>query len=450
MAGKRRFFVETFGCQMNVNDSEKVTGLLLAAGLEPADTPETADCVFINTCAVRQKAAQKLDHTLGRLRRLKEQRPELKIAVGGCVAQLDRAGILQRAPHVDVLVGTRSFIRVPELLAKARAEPGVQVDLDRREDTLSIPPALVAHTNPVRAYVTAMEGCNHVCSFCVVPRARGPEICRSPEAIVEEVEAVVARGFPEVMLLGQTVNAYRHGNTDFSGLLHRVNAVRGLRRLRFTTSHPSHVGERMAEALRNLDRACPYLHLPVQSGSDRLLERMRRGHSRAEYMGRVELLRSRVPDLALSSDVIVGYPEERQEDFHATLELLDEVGFDSLFVFEYSPRPGTLAARQPDDVPKEEKRRRLIALNERQQAAQKRRHLSLVGRRQSVLVESAKSDGRVAGRTPHFRIVHFDGPASLVGRLVEVEIVGAGANSLLGALTSANGSLTGSSAVPIL
>jgi tRNA-2-methylthio-N6-dimethylallyladenosine synthase len=434
---KNRFFVQTFGCQMNVNDSEKVAGVLRARGHEPAPDAESADFVFINTCAVREKAAQKLDHSLDRLGWLKRQRPELRVGVGGCVAQLQGTDILERAGHVDVLVGTHNLLRVPELLDQAIEQKAPAVDLDRKADAFAVPDDMIAHSSPVRAYVTAMEGCNHVCSFCVVPRTRGPEVNRPPEEIVAEVESLVARGYPEVMLLGQTVNAYRHGNVNFPNLLARIDRVPGLLRLRFTTSHPEHVDHRMGEALRDLPRLCPYLHLPFQSGSDRVLESMRRGHTRAEYLETVAMLRGLNPDLALSSDVIVGYPGETQAEFEDTLAVLETVAFDSLFVFAYSERPGTGAARLVDDVPIEEKRRRLQVVLDFQQRRQREAHAARVGLTEAVLVDTVDGDGRVSGRTPHFRIVHFDGDATLVGRLVEVEVTGSGPNALVGRLSQA-------------
>jgi tRNA-2-methylthio-N6-dimethylallyladenosine synthase len=427
---KSRFFVKTFGCQMNVNDSERIAGLLAAEGMEAADEASSADFVFINTCAVREKAASKLYHSLHRLRHEKTKNPALRVGVGGCVAQLEGRAILERAPFVDVLVGTHNVHRVPELLRESR--PGhAGVDLDRKADTFSVPDDTVAHSSPVRAYVTAIEGCNHVCSFCVVPRTRGPEVNRAPERIVAEVESLVARNYPEVMLLGQTVNAYQYGDVDFAELLERVAAVRGLRRLRFTTSHPEHVSERTAEALA-LPKVCPYLHLPVQSGSDRILAAMRRGYSRAEYLEKVALLRGRVPGLALTSDVIVGYPGETEEDFEATVSLVEDVGFDGLFAFMYSPRPGTAAFRLVDGVPAEEKDRRLKQINDGQQCRQRERHRTLVGTRQEVLVDTLEGPGRVSGRTPHFRIVHLEGPESLLGQTVLCEIEGSGPNALKG------------------
>jgi tRNA-2-methylthio-N6-dimethylallyladenosine synthase len=451
MTAKTRFYIETFGCQMNVNDSEKVAGLLLAEGHVRAERPEQADFVFVNTCAVREKAAEKLYHALGRLKGLKKRNRSLKIGVGGCVAQLQGEEILARAPDVDVLVGTHNLARVPELLERARLESTLQVDLDRKADSFTIPDETVAHSSPVRAYVTAIEGCNHVCSFCVVPRTRGPEVCRPVDAIVAEVRSLVGRGYPEAMLLGQTVNAYRYAGIDFAGLLEKVHAVPGLLRLRFTTSHPSHVDARLARALRDLPKLCPYLHLPVQSGSDRVLGAMRRGYTRAQYVATAALLREHVPELALTTDVIVGYPGESEEDFAATVSLLEQVGFDGVFVFQYSPRPGTSAIRSADDVPEAEKARRFQVLNGHQQRRQAELNAARVGFREHVLVEAVDgAAGRLSGRSPHFRIVHFDGPAAWLGRIIEVEVTGAGANSLTGHASPRSASLTGVSTAPIL
>ena len=432
MQRKNRFFVETFGCQMNVNDSEKVAGLLLADGHQRAASAAAADFVFINTCAVREKASEKLYHALGRLKKLQRQRPELRIGVGGCVAQLEGERVLERAANVDLLVGTHNVASIPELLARVQRAGGVAVDLDRKADSFTIPDRTVAHSSATRAYVTAMEGCDHVCSFCVVPRTRGTEVCRPVAAIVEEVRSLVERGYVEVMLLGQTVNAYQYDGVDFAGLLSAVHEVPGLGRLRFTTSHPSHVDERFAQAMRDLPKLCPYLHLPFQSGSDIILESMRRGYTRAEYLEKVALLRAHVPDLALTADIIVGYPGETEEDFQATVGLVEAVGLDGLFIFSYSPRPGTSAVRLMDDVPEADKLRRLQVLNSQQQRLQAARNQARVGAAEEVLVDSVDGSGRVSGRSRHFRIVHFDGPDAWLGRILTVDVTGAGPNSLTG------------------
>jgi tRNA-2-methylthio-N6-dimethylallyladenosine synthase len=444
----KRFHIETFGCQMNVNDSEKVAGLLAAEGMEAAPRPEDADFVFINTCAVRERASEKLFHSLGRLRKLKRRGGDLTIGVGGCVPQLQGVAVLDRAKSIDLLVGTHTFSRIPEHLRAIREGGPRVVDLDPRADSLSVPPDKVARSGTVRAYVTAMEGCNHVCAFCVVPRTRGPEVCRSPEAIAEEAREALRRGYREIMILGQTVNSYRHGSVSFVDLLERIHDIPTLERLRFTTSHPSHVDRRLAAAFRHLPKLSPYLHLPVQSGSDRILSSMRRGYSAEGYHSIACLLREHAPDLALSSDVIVGYPGETERDFQATIDLVDAVGFEGLFVFAYSPRPGTTAVRVVDDVPEAEKKRRVRVLNEHQQRLQTARNRRFVGRIEEVLVDVAGPEGRLSGRSPHFRIVHLDGPPSLVGTVVHARIVKAGPNALVGEAVP-NDSLTGSSAAPI-
>jgi tRNA-2-methylthio-N6-dimethylallyladenosine synthase len=333
---------------------------------------------------------------------------------------------------VDVLVGTHNLSSVPDLIRRARAGEGRGVDLDRKADSFDVPDDAIAHSSRVRAYVTAIEGCNHVCSFCVVPRTRGAEVCRDPAAIVEEVRSLVARGYPEVMLLGQTVNAYRHDGLDFAGLLARVDAIEGLQRLRFTTSHPEHVDAGMARALRDLPRVCPYLHLPVQSGSDRILAAMRRGYTRRQYLDTVGLLRAHVPALALTTDVIVGYPGETEQEFQETVDLVDEVAFDGVFVFMYSPRPGTAAVRLEDDVAGDEKLRRLQVINSMQQRAQEHQNRARIGRRDHVLVDTVTQAGRVSGRTRDFRIVHLDGNEGMLGQTLDVEITASGPNSLVG------------------
>ena len=447
---KNRFFVETFGCQMNVNDSEKVAGLLEAEGYEAAASAQDADFVFLNTCAVRERASEKLFHSLGRLRARKQADPSFRIGVGGCVPQLQGEAILDRAKGVDVLVGTHTLANVPEMLERSRAGQGRQVDLDRKTDAFTVPSALIAHSDPVRAYVTVMEGCNHVCSFCVVPRTRGPEVNRPVADIVAEVEALVARGYAEVMLLGQTVNAYAYGDTDFAGLLRRVSAIDGLKRLRFTTSHPVHMTETVARTIAELPKVCPYVHLPVQSGSNAVLESMRRGYTSDSYRQIVARLRQYRPGLAVSTDLIVGYPGETEEDFLATVRLVEDLSFSGLFVFAYSPRPGTTAVRLADDVADNEKLRRLKILNELQQRLQVEQNARRVGTVEEVLIDTVGDDGRIAGRTPDFRIVHLDGPAEWLGRFVDVEILRAGPNSLVGRPTMGTSrSLTETSTVPI-
>lgn len=433
--GRGKYFIETFGCQMNVNDSEKAAGLLEAEGMQRVESVEGADVVFVNTCAVRERAAEKLYHAVGRYKGLKAQRPAMKIAVGGCVAQLQGKEILDRAPSVDVLVGTHNLPDLPRLLAESVNTGERRTALDSKADAFSVPTDMVAHSSPTRAYITVVEGCNHVCSFCVVPKTRGKEVCRSPDSIIDEVRSLLGRGYHEVMLLGQTVNAYRFGDVDFPELLRRVHDTDDrLWRLRFTTSHPAHVDERFARCFAELPRLAPYLHLPVQSGADSILADMRRGYTAAEYLERLALLRAHRKDLALTADVIVGYPGETDADFVATCELARAAEFDGLFVFLYSPRPGTTAVRRADDVPEIEKKRRFKVLNEQQQRQQRLRHQTYIGQREEVLVEEI-SDGQGKGRTPHFRLVHFDAPqeARLApGMRLDVRIDTAFPNSLRG------------------
>jgi tRNA-2-methylthio-N6-dimethylallyladenosine synthase len=432
---KGKYFIETFGCQMNVNDSEKAAGLLEAEGMERVESSAGADVIFVNTCAVRERAAEKLFHAVGRYKGLKAQNPALKIAVGGCVAQLQSKEIMERAPTVDVLVGTHNLRDLPRLLAESSESGARQSALNREADAFSIPPDVESHSSRTRPYVTVVEGCNHVCSFCVVPRTRGKEVCRSPESIIGEVRSLLDRGYNEVMLLGQTVNAYRFENTDFPDLLRRVHdADERLWRLRFTTSHPEHVDEKFARCFADMPRLAPYLHLPVQSGSDAILADMRRGYTAGEYLEGLALLRTHRSDLALTADVIVGYPGETEEDFEATCRLVREAHFDGLFVFLYSPRPGTTAIRKADDIPEAEKKRRFKVLNEQQQRQQRLRHQGYVGRVEEVLVEEV-TNGEGKGRTPHFRLVHFDAPSSAnapPGTRLGVRITTAFPNSLRG------------------
>ena len=430
-----KYFIETFGCQMNVNDSEKAEGLLAGSGLERAEGADRADVIFINTCAVRERAAEKLFHMVGRYKALKAQNPTLRIAVGGCVAQLQGKEILERAPAVDVLVGTHNLRDLPGLLTQSRASGERAFALDRKADAFAIPAEVVAHSSKTRAYVTVVEGCNHVCSFCVVPKTRGTEVCRSPESILAEVRSLTERGYHEVMLLGQTVNSYRFGGVDFPDLLRLVHDEdERLWRLRFTTSHPEHVNEKFARCFADLPRLAPYLHLPVQSGADTILADMRRGYTSREYLGRLALLRSCRPDLTLTADVIVGYPGETEEDFAATCRLVGTAHYEGLFIFLYSPRPGTTAVRKADDVSEAEKKRRFKVLNEQQQRRQRLQNQARVGGVEDVLVEEIVS-GEAKGRTPHFRLVHFEVPNARPvepGMRVGVRVTEAFPNSLRG------------------
>lgn len=424
---------------MNVNDSERLTGMLEAAGWESAVDASRADLVFLNTCAVREKAESKLFSELGRISPAEpgngQRRPV--VAVGGCVAQLRGMDLLARGVPIDILIGPRSLAQLPGLAREALAsrDGSPQVALDRpAQEVFGGGRAPAKPSSLCRALVTVMEGCNQVCSFCVVPRTRGTEIFRPPNEVLGEVQHCVASGMAEVVLLGQTVNAYRWDGLDFAGLLAKVASVPGLRRLRFATSHPRYLTASLNTAFATLPNLCPHLHLPVQSGSNRTLASMRRGYDRDDYLRKVEALRRAAPGVAIWSDVIVGYPGETEDDFRETLDLLRAATFEGLFSFSYSPRPGTVAARVADDVPPALKRERLTRVNELQQSLQREKNRQRIGKRESVLFETVGRDGRLKGRSPHNRVVHCAGSAAMVGRIAEVDVVSAGPNSLVGRL----------------
>jgi tRNA-2-methylthio-N6-dimethylallyladenosine synthase len=442
-----RYLVQTFGCQMNVHDSERMQDVLRAAGGVAVETAEEADLVVFNTCSVREKAEQKLRSEVGKLAPLKRARPELVIAVAGCVAQQEGEKLLERVRHVDLVVGPDN---VPELPALVMEQLGGAPPLARTEFDLAAPRFLTASPSPgqapVIALVTTMKGCDERCSFCIVPYTRGPERYRPAREIVEEIGRFVDAGSREVLLLGQTVDSFRDASlpppesddpdeTQFPHLLRRIaEQAPALARLRYTSPHPRHATESLSRAHAELDVLARHVHLPVQSGSDRVLRRMIRRYTRAEYVARAERLMRARPGLTLSTDVIVGFPGETEDDFAQTLSLVREVGFVSLFGFKYSPRPYTPALRLKDDVAEEVKSERLARLFEVVEAQGAAHLASLVGTRQKVLVEGASKAGRsVQGRTERNEIVHVDGPAALVGRVVEVEVTRANKHSLLGA-----------------
>lgn len=434
----RKYLIETFGCQMNVHDSERFAGLLEAAGYEAALGLGDADLVVLNTCSVRERAAEKLFSRLGEVRlaaRADGGRP--MIAVAGCVAQQEGQAILRRAPYVDVIVGTQAARQLPALVEEALASGRAQLDLDRYED-VSFPLGVARRGDPVKAYVTILEGCNDHCAFCVVPSTRGRERMRAKAEILADVEEAVGGGRKEIQLLGQIVNHYQAPDDpacDFPALLEAVDAVRGVERIRFASPHPRHASERLVAAIRDLPHVCKHVHLPVQSGSTRVLHLMRRRHTREDYLHLVDALRAAVPDIAISTDVIVGFPGETPADFDATLSLAAAVRFSSMFSFKYSERPNTLAAlRMPDEVGEEEKGRRLTALQDLQREIQFEGHRAAVGRVYGVLVDSVsrRRAHEVAGRTTGNVVVNLPGPREWLGRTLDVRIVAAGPNSLKG------------------
>jgi tRNA-2-methylthio-N6-dimethylallyladenosine synthase len=424
----------TYGCQMNEYDSERVAGLLGKQQYDLTDHPDEADLILINTCAIREKAEEKVFSKLGQLRDLKQKNPSLLIGVMGCMAQLQREKIQERAPYVDLVFGSPAIARVGELVARVKA--GQRPLLETGESALVKITSRVGTGNRVKAFVTVMEGCEKHCTFCVVPTTRGRERSHSLESIVAEIRELAAFGCKEVTLLGQTVNAYGRDlapPTDLAALLERIDRIEGIERIRFTTSNPYNLTSRLIRAIRDVPKVVEYLHLPLQSGSDRILTRMNRGYTRARYLELIAELRDTVPDIALSTDLIVGFPGETEEEFAETGDLVDRVGYDNVFVFRYSRRPGTPAAEMPDQVPEDVKARRNTTILEiaGRVAAEKSRRLD--GRVVPVLVDgtSRKNEQEVTGRTRCNRVVNFDaGSRELLGCVVPVRITQALPHSL--------------------
>ncbi len=434
-------FIKTYGCQMNSYDSEKMVELMQSAyGLRLVATPEEADVILMNTCSVREKAEEKVYSELGRYRRLKEKQPHMVIGVGGCVAQQEGERIQKRAPFVDLVFGPQTYHQLPEMVNRIRRERVriTNVEMPEIEKFDHLPGT---SEGGLSRFVTIMEGCDKFCTFCVVPYTRGREISRPAADILRECRNLLAAGAVEITLLGQNVNGYRGpgpdgAEWDFATLLFAVAELPGLRRLRFTTSHPLEVDEGLIEAFRDLPQLMPYLHLPVQSGSDAILKAMHRGHSRADYLRTIEALRGARPDLALSSDFIVGFPGETDEDFADTLSLVREVGFDSAYCFAYSPRPGTPASEMEDSVPAEVKQTRLAELLALMKTQTKAALDRKIGRTVEVLFDgTGKQEGDLTGRTPDNKIVHAQGNPRLIGNIVDVTIGHAYGQSLRGEIS---------------
>jgi tRNA-2-methylthio-N6-dimethylallyladenosine synthase len=446
----RRYLIETFGCQMNVHDSERMAGLLEQAGFEPTDDAADADVVVINTCSVRERAEEKLYTRLGELRQLAaEQGHDPIVAVAGCVAQQEGANILKRAPGVaDIVVGTQAIRRLPVLVAEAANRPRARgqaalTDLNPYDD-VTWPLGTTRRADPVKAYVTIIEGCNEFCSFCVVPYTRGHERMRPKADILAEVREAAATGHREVQLLGQIVNHYAAPDDaacDFTALLEAVHAVDGIDRIRFASPHPRHVSPRFLDAMAALPKICRHLHLPVQSGSTRVLEAMRRRYTRDSYLALVGDIRRRLPDVALSTDMIIGFPGEGAADFDETLSLTAAVRFHSMFSFKYSERPNTLAEkRMADDVAEDEKTRRIVALQALQRDIQAELNAALVGQEVDVLVDAAsrRRETELSGRTSTNVVVNLPGPASWIGTMRRVRVQRAGPHSVWGTVADAD------------
>jgi len=437
---RRKLYLRTFGCQMNEYDSDSMRDLL--AGTEGAtltDDPAQADIILFNTCSVREKAQEKVFSDLGRIKALKRANPDLIIGVGGCVASQEGAAIVARAPYVDVVFGPQTLHRLPAMIGKRRSTGRAQVDISfpEIEKFDALPPP---RKEGISAFVSIMEGCSKYCSFCVVPYTRGEEVSRPFDDVLTEVAQLAEQGVREVTLLGQNVNAYLgkvddfDAPADFALLLEYVHEIPGIERIRYTTSHPREFSDRLIAAHTRLPKLAAHVHLPVQAGSDRILAAMKRGYTVMEYRSIVRRLRRARPDISISSDFIVGFPGETDEDFNRTLELVEQVGFDDSYSFVYSPRPGTPAADLPDETPDAVKLERLRRLQAAVQANASAISAAMVGSRQRVLVEgpSRRNATELAGRTSNNRTVNFAGPPESVGTLLDIEIVEALAHSLRG------------------
>jgi len=435
----KKVYIRTFGCQMNEYDSDKMADILGSANAyEKTDDPEQADVILFNTCSVREKAQEKVFSDLGRVRHLKQDKPDLIIGVGGCVASQEGDAIVARAPFVDVVFGPQTLHRLPQLIEARRKDGRAQVDISfpEVEKFDALPPARVEGCT---AFVSIMEGCSKYCSFCVVPYTRGEEVSRPFDDVLTDVAELASQGVREITLLGQNVNAYlgpvEDGEiADFALLLEYVAEIPGIERLRYTTSHPREFSQRLIDAYAQLPKLVDHVHLPVQSGSDRILAAMKRGYTAEQYKSIIRRLRDARPGVCIASDFIVGFPGETDADFEDTMKLVNDVGFDASFSFMYSPRPGTPAASLPDQVPLQVKQSRLARLQARLNELERSVNQSMVGSVQAVLVEGAskKDDSELAGRTSNNRVVNFRGPSRLRGQIIDIRITGALAHSLRG------------------
>jgi tRNA-2-methylthio-N6-dimethylallyladenosine synthase len=440
----KKLFIRTFGCQMNEYDSDKMADVLNASeGVVKTDNPEEADIILFNTCSVREKAQEKVFHDLGRVRHLKQQKPGLVIGVGGCVASQEGAAIVARAPYVDIVFGPQTLHRLPQLIAERRekGKAAVDVSFPEIEKFDALPPAKVEGAT---AFVSIMEGCSKFCTFCIVPYTRGEEVSRPFDDVLTEVAGLADQGVREVTLLGQNVNAYRGAMSDseeiadLAMLIEYIAEVPGIERIRYTTSHPREMTQRLIDTYAKVPKLVSHLHLPVQSGSDRILAAMKRNYTVLEYKSIIRKLRAVRPDVSLSTDFIVGFPGETEEDYEKTMKLIDDVGFDASFSFIYSTRPGTPAADLPDDTPAELKTARLMRLQKRIDELAGAVSESMVGSVQRVLIEgvSKKNDAELAGRTDNNRIVNFVGNRRLIHTFADVRITSALPHSLRGEIVT--------------
>jgi tRNA-2-methylthio-N6-dimethylallyladenosine synthase len=427
------FFIHTFGCQMNENDSERIAGLLVAAGASKSDSPEDSQVIIVNTCAVRAKSEEKLYSYLGRLQPLKKKNGAV-IGVTGCIGQLYRAELLAKKPFLDFICGPDHYQELPEILSRCFGEKVVSTSWSR--GWKETPSRTTLHESPVSAYVTIMEGCDHFCAYCIVPFTRGREKFRPFENILIEIQDLAGRGYKEIQLLGQNVNSYRDPETGlaFSGLLKAIDGTEGVEWIRFITSHPRNFTPDIAEAMHQSQKVCRQLHLPLQSGASSVLDRMNRGYTREDYLDKVRLLRRLMPEISLSTDIIVGFPGETEEEFEETLTALREIRFANIFSFRYSPRPRTTAFRIQDDIPPEEKKRRLLEVQGLQKQIQSEIHKAYLGQSLKVLClgKSKKDDLVYSGRNQGFQVVNFKSDQDWTCRFVQVLITSWGPYSLRG------------------
>ncbi len=435
----KRLYIQTIGCQMNVNDSQRMASLLGRSGYLAVEQAEGADLIIVNTCSIREKARQKVMSQLGRFRRLKRNNPELIIALGGCLAEQEGEEILKSAPYVDFVFGTRNLNRLPDFVCRAEKGEGTGVHLTPEENYVESLDRIEIKPDKVSAYVIIMQGCDNYCAFCVVPYLRGPEVSRGAGSIIKEVKTLAGQGVREVTLLGQNVNSYgnKEGEIGFTGLLEEIGKIKGIERIRFTTSHPRDLSKGLTGLFGKMEKLCSHIHLPVQSGSNRILALMNRGYTREDYSRKVEELREACPEMSITSDVIVGFPGEREEDFDKTIDLMNEIRFDNLFSFKYSARPGTAALSLPDQVSEEEKDRRLRILQDLQTVHTWEKNRRWEGRSGEVLVEgiSRNTPDDLSGRLKDNRIVNFKGERTRIGSFVEVVIGRAYLHSLRGEFT---------------
>lgn len=439
----KQLFIKTFGCQMNEHDTEKITGVLSDLGYSLTDSPDGADMIILNTCSVREKAEYKCYSDLGRLLELKKKNPDLVIGVGGCVAQQEGDRIVQKAPYVDMVFGTDNISEIPKLLEKKKGQRKGAVSTERRrkeasaamKEVSSLP---ITRNHPVKAYVNIVDGCDKFCTYCVVPHTRGRERSRQPEDICREIQGLASAGYKEVTLLGQNVDSYGKdtgGHTDLADLLHRINDISGIMSIRFVTSHPADFSDRLIDAMKRLPRVCEHLHLPLQSGSDTILERMKRNYTYPEYRDKIRRLREAIPDVAVTTDIITGFPGESAEDFDKTLEAIEEIQYDGIFAFKYSRRPYTAARFYDGQVSREVSEERLSQVLEIQDRITREKNQACIGREFDILIEgeSKKDKRNLTGRTRGNKIVHIPMEEGIsIGDFLRVRITSATLASLKG------------------